>query len=463
MGKPKRQTYFRFGVQRSWHGFAYGLNYQSVGENFARPGDSKSKVQTDREGSELWGRWQFGDLRIKPSVSQFHDNIEVEPDRPRLTDTRAGITLEHTLLSWPYLGYSVSYSNGTRRSSEEPGAFESYRGPVSTAELSVNYSTSQWNASLYTSRSGSENTRAAGAGGNTTLTHYLSGSYYPNSAIGITGAMGRINENYGAEEATTVSNEASLSLSYRPSLRKTGQNLYASFASSKNAAWQLDTRYFSAGVGQEWYLRNKRSVISVVSLDVNYSHYLDDTSPDAITDNLSVWLKFSHSFGARPILAQRAGGFSATDRAAAMSAKSAASGGSKTGLDGVKKRIAPEAVSAAEWLDARNPAHYTIQLSSSRREKSARDFIRRHYLDSGAMYAPVESKGATWYAVFYGTYSSREAAMEAVAALPADLQAGEPWVRSIDTVQAQVSGSHKLWAKLESGLLPADRDPGMLR
>ena len=462
-GQAEASSLFRFGVERSWQGFAYGLKYQSVGENFARPGDSKSKVQTDREGSELWGRWQFGDFRIKPSVSQFHDNIDEEPDRPRLTDTRAGITLEHTLLSWPYLGYSVSYSSGTRRSSEEPGDVESYRGPVSTAELSVNYSTSQWNASLYSSRSGSENTRAAGAGANTTLTHYLSGSYYPSSAIGITGTMGYINENYGSEEATTLRNEASLSLSYRPPLRKTGQNLYASFGSSKNAAWQLDTRYFSAGVGQEWYLRNKRSVISVVSLDVNYSHYLDDTSPDAVTDDLSVWLKFSHSFGARPLLAQSASGFAAIDGAAAMSANSAGSGGSKMRLDRNKNRIAPDAVSAAEWLDAQNPAHYTIQLSSSRRERSARDFIHRHYLESGAVYAPVESKGATWYAVFYGAYSSREAALAAVAALPADVQAAEPWVRSIDTVLAQVSGSHKLWAKLESGLLPADRSPGMLR
>ena len=439
---------FRFGVERSWRGFAYGLNYQSVGENFARPGDSKSRVQTDREGSELWGRWQFGDLRIKPSLSQFHDNIKEEPDRARLTDTRAGITLEHTLLSWPYLGYSVSYSSGTRRSSEEPGDVESYRGPVSAAELSINYSASQWNASLYSSRLGSENTRAADAEGNTTLMHYLSGSYYPTNAIGITGSMGHVNENYGQEEATTVSNEASLSLSYRPSLSNTGRNLYASFASSKNAAWQLDTRYFSAGVGQEWYLRKKRSVISVVSLDVNYSHFLDDTSPDAVTDNLSVWVKFSHSFGARPLLAQRANGFLATDRGAVMSASAAASGSGRAGLDGNKKRIAPEAVAAAEWLYAQNPAHYTIQLSSSRRAKSARDFIHRHYLESGAVYAPVESEGATWYAVFYGAYSSREAAMAAMDALPADLQAAEPWVRSIDTVQAQVSGSHRLWAKL---------------
>ena len=136
-----------------------------------------------------------------------------------------------------------------------------------------------------------------------------------------------------------------------------------------------------------------------------------------------------------------------------MSAKSAVSGGGKPGLDGNNKRSVPRAVSAAEWLDAQNPAHYTIQLSSSRRAKSARDFIRRHYLDSGAVYTAVESKGATWYAVFYGAYSSRAAALAAVNALPADLQAGEPWVRSINTVQAQVAGAHKHWAKLDSGLL----------
>jgi len=458
-GQAEASSLFRFGVQRSWHSLAYGLNYQSVGKHFARPGDSKSTVQTDREGSELWGRWQFGNVRIKPSVSQFHDNIEEEPDRPRLTDTRAGITLEHTLLSWPYLGYSVSYSSGTRRSSEEPGEFESYRGLVNTAELSVKYSAEQWSASLYSSRSGSENSRALGAAESSTLTHYLSGSYYPNGAIGIAGTMGHINENYGSEETATISNEASLSLTYRPSLSHTSRNLYASFASSKNPTWQLDTRYFSAGVGQEWYLRNKRSVISVVSLDVNYSHYLDDTSPAAITDDLSVWLKFNHSFGARPILVQRARGFAALVPADAGPDKSATSRRSSPRTRGDTQDVAQDSLSTAAWLDSQDPAHYTIQLSSSRREQSARDFLRQNHLDSRAVYAAVESEGATWYAVFYGAYSSRAAAVAAVKALPADLQAGGPWVRSINTVQAQAASSHRHWAKLEPGILPSDRDP----
>lgn len=66
--------------------------------------------------------------------------------------------------------------------------------------------------------------------------------------------------------------------------------------------WQLDTHCFSAGAGQRWYLRRKPSIISVLSFDVNYDQYLDDFYSEASAKDLTFWLKFSHEFGARPLL-----------------------------------------------------------------------------------------------------------------------------------------------------------------
>lgn len=103
-GSQDSSSLFRFDLQRTGQKFGYGLKYFSVGEDFTARGNSKSKLKADRQGAELWGQWALGALGIKPMLSRSHDNLEKDSDRPRLTDTQVGIRLDHSLLSWPYLG-----------------------------------------------------------------------------------------------------------------------------------------------------------------------------------------------------------------------------------------------------------------------------------------------------------------------------------------------------------------------
>jgi hypothetical protein len=296
---------FRFDLQRADQQFSYGLEYFSVGEEFAAPGNSNPKA--DREGTQLWGRWSLGAFGIKPFFSSSHNNLEEDPDRSRLTDTQVGLNLNQSLLSWPDLGYSVSYTIGTRRSSLEPEGYKPYSGPISSATLSVNYSANKWNASLNSSHSESGNTANGRANQTTTVSDYLSGSYYPNSIINFAGDFGHVMEEHNSFDSRTSTIDASLSLSYKPPIGRFDRHIYMVYSAQKNLEWQLNTRYFSAGAGQRWYLRRKPSTISVLSFDINYDRYLDEVYSEASTADLTFWLKFSHEFGARPLLVPNLG------------------------------------------------------------------------------------------------------------------------------------------------------------
>jgi hypothetical protein len=306
-GNQNSSSLFWFDLQHADQQFSYGLDYFSIGEEFAEPGNSKSNPKADRQGTQLWGQWSLGTLGIKPFLSRSHDNLEEDPDRSRLTDTQVGLSLNQSLLSWPGLGYSVSYLIGTRRSSLEPESYKPYSGPISTATLSVNYSANEWNASLNSSHADSGNTANGNANQNTTVSHYLSGSYYPNSTINFTGDFGHVMEEHNSFDARTSTIDASLSLSYKPPIGRFDRHIYMVYSAQKNLKWQLNTRYFSAGAGQRWYLRRKPSTISVLSFDINYDRYLDDIYSEASTADLTFWLKFSHEFGARPLLVPNLG------------------------------------------------------------------------------------------------------------------------------------------------------------
>jgi hypothetical protein len=306
-GNQNSSSLFWFDLHRADQQFSYGLDYFSIGKEFAEPGNSKSNPKADRQGTQLWGQWSFGALCIKPFLSRSHDNLEEDPDRSRLTNTQVGLILNQSLLSWPGLGYSVSYLIGKRRSSLEPEGYKPYSGPISTATLSVNYSANKWNASLNSSQSDSGNTANGSANQNTTVSHYLSGSYYPNSTINLNGDLGRVMEEHDSFDAKTLTIDASLSLRYKPPIGHFDRHIYMVYSAQKNLEWQLNTRYFSAGAGQRWYLRRKPSVISVLSFDINYDRYLDDVYSKASTADLTFWLKFSHEFGARPLLVPNLG------------------------------------------------------------------------------------------------------------------------------------------------------------
>lgn len=87
------------------------------------------------------------------------------------------------------------------------------------------------------------------------------------------------------------------------------------------------------------------------------------------------------------------------------------------------------------WLLKQDGAHYTVQLTGSRDHQSALDFIRRRGLQGKAHWLLTTHRQKDWYVVVSGVYTSREAAIKAIRALPPDLRRHGPWARSVSSVR----------------------------
>lgn len=88
------------------------------------------------------------------------------------------------------------------------------------------------------------------------------------------------------------------------------------------------------------------------------------------------------------------------------------------------------------WYASQPGGNYLLQILGTRSEKSAQAVIAKH--GAGYRYFIKQHQGKPLYVVTYGSFASRTAATAAIKALPAELQAGKPWVRSLGSVQQEM-------------------------
>ncbi|MGY5955083.1 cell division protein DamX [Kosakonia sp. BK9b] len=109
--------------------------------------------------------------------------------------------------------------------------------------------------------------------------------------------------------------------------------------------------------------------------------------------------------------------------APAATATPAASGATSTGNVGALKS-APG-------------SHYTLQLSSSSNYSNLNAWAKKESLKNYVVYQTTRN-GQPWYVLVSGVYASKDDAKRAVAALPADVQAKNPWAKPLHQVQADL-------------------------
>jgi len=80
-------------------------------------------------------------------------------------------------------------------------------------------------------------------------------------------------------------------------------------------------------------------------------------------------------------------------------------------------------------------SEYTMQLLGSKKEESIHKIMAKLPDDTNLMYFEKTHKGAPWFVLVYGHYTSRAAANAAAAKMPAALNGIKPWVRGISGVQ----------------------------
>ncbi len=102
---------------------------------------------------------------------------------------------------------------------------------------------------------------------------------------------------------------------------------------------------------------------------------------------------------------------------------------SKTGADESKSFY------SSAWVKRQKPQSFVVQLFGSRDRASTTRFIRDHGIGEKATVVEVTLKGAPWYVVVTGLYTTRTAATAAIHAMPAPLAKQQPWPRAVSTLK----------------------------
>lgn len=102
--------------------------------------------------------------------------------------------------------------------------------------------------------------------------------------------------------------------------------------------------------------------------------------------------------------------------------------------------VKPEPVNTpANWYAGQPKANYLVQILGTRTQANAEALVKQH--GEGFRYFVKQHEGKPLYVVTYGNFASRQAALQAIAAMPASLKEGKPWARSFASVQQEMAGT----------------------
>ena len=102
-----------------------------------------------------------------------------------------------------------------------------------------------------------------------------------------------------------------------------------------------------------------------------------------------------------------------------------------------KPAAAPASTAGGGWYASQAPGNYVVQILGTSSEATAQAYVKAEGGDY--RYFKKNLQGKPLYVVTYGNFSSRDAALNAIKALPAKVQAGKPWPRTVASVQQDLS------------------------
>ncbi|MEQ9889063.1 SPOR domain-containing protein [Pectobacterium zantedeschiae] len=130
-----------------------------------------------------------------------------------------------------------------------------------------------------------------------------------------------------------------------------------------------------------------------------------------------------------------------TAPAHASNAKPAANNAPKTPVaskPATNAKAAPAAAGQNVSVQNAPASHFTLQLSSASRSDTLKAYAKQHNLAHSWVYE-TKRDGKSWYVLVTGVYASSAEAKQAIAALPAEVQAKKPWVKPIRQVKQDLN------------------------
>ena len=91
----------------------------------------------------------------------------------------------------------------------------------------------------------------------------------------------------------------------------------------------------------------------------------------------------------------------------------------------------------SSWYAGQKPGNYVVQILGTSSEASAQAYVKAQGGDY--RYFKKDLQGKPLYVVTYGSFASRDAAVAAIKNLPAKVQAGKPWPRTVGSVQQELA------------------------
>lgn len=110
----------------------------------------------------------------------------------------------------------------------------------------------------------------------------------------------------------------------------------------------------------------------------------------------------------------------------------------------VAAKPAPAAPAAAakpaaggNWYAGQSPSNYVVQILGTSNEGAAQAYVKEQ--GGEFRYFKKTLQGKPLYVITYGSFASRDAAVAAIKNLPAKVQAGKPWPRTVASVQQDLA------------------------
>ncbi|MBV4554601.1 AAA family ATPase [Pseudomonas sp. SWRI102] len=104
-----------------------------------------------------------------------------------------------------------------------------------------------------------------------------------------------------------------------------------------------------------------------------------------------------------------------------------------------KPAATPAKAAGGSWYAGQAPGNYVVQILGTSSETAAQSFVK----EQGGEYRYFKKvlNGKPLYVITYGSFANRDAAVSAIKALPAKVQAGKPWPRTVASVQQELAAT----------------------
>lgn len=96
------------------------------------------------------------------------------------------------------------------------------------------------------------------------------------------------------------------------------------------------------------------------------------------------------------------------------------------------------AIHQQDWIMQQHATNYTFQLMGSWDRSEVAAFIDKYALTGDVAEFESMRNGKVWYALIYGVYDNKQAALKASSSWPAPLNTLPSWLRRFDSVQKQI-------------------------